>query len=165
MNKILVGQYYGYYDPTHTLANKDGLVYEHRLIASQMLGRDITASEVVHHIDENKLNNDPTNLMIFKSKAHHTAFHKGAEAKSVNGVYEVNLIDKSICPICGQKKSYNANLCSKCSLKIRNKRVNTIDTDELQTLVESWPMTKVADYYGVSDNTVRKWCKKKNIKF
>ncbi len=50
--------------------------HTHRVVAEQMLGRPLKKGEVVHHIDGNKRNNDPTNLMIFENQAAHAKFHK-----------------------------------------------------------------------------------------
>ena len=36
----------------------------HRLIMEQILGRELSSDELVHHIDGNKWNNDPSNLTI-----------------------------------------------------------------------------------------------------
>ena len=49
--------------------------HEHRVVASKMLGRPLKKGEVVHHIDGNKRNNDPLNLMVFKSQAEHVRWH------------------------------------------------------------------------------------------
>lgn len=49
--------------------------HEHRIVAEQMLGRKLLKGEVVHHIDGNKLNNNPDNLMVFKSQKEHAAWH------------------------------------------------------------------------------------------
>lgn len=51
-------------------------VHEHRLVAEKKIGRKLKPGEVVHHIDRNKRNNAPDNLMIFSSQAEHAAWHK-----------------------------------------------------------------------------------------
>lgn len=49
--------------------------HEHRVVAEQMLGRPLTSSEVVHHRDGNKRNNDPANLEVLPSRAEHSRHH------------------------------------------------------------------------------------------
>jgi len=50
--------------------------HTHRIVAEEILGRPLKKGEVVHHIDRDKRNNDPSNLMIFSSQAEHAAWHK-----------------------------------------------------------------------------------------
>lgn len=50
--------------------------HTHRRVAEEMLGRPLKPGEVVHHIDRNKRNNSPENLMVFASQAEHAAWHK-----------------------------------------------------------------------------------------
>jgi len=47
---------------------------EHVAIAEKILGRKMKKTEVVHHIDENPLNNDHSNLVIMY-RSDHTALH------------------------------------------------------------------------------------------
>lgn len=49
--------------------------HEHRKIARQILGRELFPGEVVHHVDRNKHNNLPSNLMIFANQAEHRKWH------------------------------------------------------------------------------------------
>lgn len=44
--------------------------HEHRVIAEQMAGRNLLRNEHVHHIDGDKHNNDPSNLMILSASDH-----------------------------------------------------------------------------------------------
>ena len=46
---------------------------EHRLVMEETLGRPLTDEEVVHHRDDNPLNNDPKNLQLFPSNGAHLA--------------------------------------------------------------------------------------------
>lgn len=63
--------------PDNPMADVRGYVYEHRLVASQKIGRLIESWEEVHHKDENKQNNDPDNLEVLESKkAHHMLMHR-----------------------------------------------------------------------------------------
>lgn len=49
--------------------------HEHRAVAEAMLGRKLRSGEVVHHIDGDKKNNNPNNLMVFESQAEHARHH------------------------------------------------------------------------------------------
>lgn len=60
--------------PENPMANSRGYVREHRLVMSQHIGRYLTDDEEVHHIDENKSNNDISNLQLM-TKAEHTRLH------------------------------------------------------------------------------------------
>lgn len=48
-----------------------GIIYEHRLVAEQKLGRFLQPAEVVDHIDGLHLHNHPDNLRVFPSNADH----------------------------------------------------------------------------------------------
>lgn len=55
--------------PSHPYA-QNGYVLEHRHIMEQEVGRILERSEVVHHINGNKLDNRIENLIILTSSAH-----------------------------------------------------------------------------------------------
>lgn len=57
----------------------------HRVVAELLLGRELKSGEVVHHIDGNKQNNDPKNLMVFGSQAEHAAWHAKHDKKKEGG--------------------------------------------------------------------------------
>jgi len=46
---------------------------EHHLVMEKMLGRPLLKTEVVHHIDENTLNNSPENLRLYSTNGAHLA--------------------------------------------------------------------------------------------
>lgn len=48
----------------------------HRSVAEQKLGRPLRRGEIVHHIDGDKHNNDPTNLEILDSQSDHAKKHR-----------------------------------------------------------------------------------------
>lgn len=56
--------------PTHPFCNKSGYVREHRLVMEQHLKRYLTQDEIVHHKDENTLNNDISNLEVMLKVEH-----------------------------------------------------------------------------------------------
>ena len=50
---------------THT-----GVRLEHQVVMEQVIGRPLSPGEVVHHIDENKANNAPSNLKLTTQAEH-----------------------------------------------------------------------------------------------
>lgn len=59
--------------PDHPHANSNGYVREHRLVMERTLGRRLRRREVVHHLDGDVANNDPSNLAVYESNGAHLA--------------------------------------------------------------------------------------------
>lgn len=74
--------------------------YYHQYVVCKELNVDISKIEryIIHHIDEDKTNNEIDNLFIFYDKASHQAFHKIAEfnkdvdINTLNAEYIENLL-------------------------------------------------------------------------
>lgn len=54
----------------HPLHVGNGYAYEHRVVASQMLGRQLSRDELVHHINGDKTDNRPENLQVLQRGEH-----------------------------------------------------------------------------------------------
>lgn len=169
--------YYQYYIPDHHLASKSGLVYEHQLAAEEKLDRELQPGEVVHHIDRNRKNNDLNNLIVFKTSADHSAYHAGKKIAQDGDVYVAigkkeyikcknkngNISTKDKCPYCGQLKDIGAEKCFECRKKEQAKNIPS--KDELKQHLKNKSMCAIGRIYHVSDNAVRKWCKKYSLPF
>lgn len=59
------------YHPKHPRAMSGGDVYEHWLVAEEMLKRHLTAAECVHHINRVRDDNRPENLHVYPDKGTH----------------------------------------------------------------------------------------------
>jgi len=66
--------------PDHPRAGKQGRVCEHVLVAERALGKYLPSTAEVHHVDENKQNNDPHNLVICQDHAYHGLLHRRMRA-------------------------------------------------------------------------------------
>lgn len=73
-----VGEYLSYDGYIVVNRTDDGRkqIKKHRLIAEQYIGRRLSPYEVVHHINEDKLDNHPDNLFVC-SRAVHNQIHRG----------------------------------------------------------------------------------------
>jgi predicted RNA-binding Zn-ribbon protein involved in translation (DUF1610 family) len=85
----------------------------HRLVAEQRLGRPLSAGEIVHHIDENPLNNDPANLQI-TTRAEHTRQHQSEREGTFCTSCGVELRAgdmgaRSLCHKCYNREHYRRN--------------------------------------------------------
>lgn len=162
-----MGKYEYVIDKTHPRANKDGQVYLHIIIAEKKIGRYLLPEEIVHHKDLNKLNNDPSNLIVFATKGDHTRFHKnGCNEHTLllnsNGAYTC-LSCKRVCIDCGTEVSKDALRCIHCAnkyVKEHKRKVERPTSNELFDMLinSNGNFTKIAKMFGVSDNAVRKWC-------
>ena len=66
----------------------DGYPREHRIIMENKINRELSAKEVVHHMDFDKTNNEISNLHLFNSQTEHRAYHKflrGIVAEALRG--------------------------------------------------------------------------------
>lgn len=57
----------------------------HVVVAEMILGKKLPAGAVVHHIDGNKQNNWPCNLLICPDQAYHKLIHQRADALEACG--------------------------------------------------------------------------------
>ncbi len=69
---------------THPLADPNGYVYEHQLIAVAALGRQLASGEVVHHLNGDRGDNRWENLEVV-TRAQHNAHHNGERGRDALG--------------------------------------------------------------------------------
>lgn len=66
--------------PGHARADNCGYVREHILVVEAAMGKPLRRSAEVHHVDENRTNNAPANLVVCESHAYHALLHRRARA-------------------------------------------------------------------------------------
>jgi len=79
--KVSVRGYVLVYLPGHQMADSNGYVKEHRLIASCVFGRNLSPKEAVHHVNGDRADNRPENLQVM-SIGEHISFHQTGRAVS-----------------------------------------------------------------------------------
>lgn len=134
------------YNPDDPSAYANGVVYTHRQIMSQELGRPLTGEEHVHHINGNCIDNRIENLLLVSNAEHAKIHHRDNEPPASRA-----------CARCGTM-TLNRLYCSgKCSglehRKVKERPTKEVLLEELETL----SFCAVGRKYGVSDNAIRKW--------
>ena len=171
---MLLNGYPCVYKPEHKRAFDNGCVYEHILVAENILGRDLKREECVHHIDKNRTNNNPENLMIFATSADHTAFHMGGNAKKDGNTYITERIIKKrsskICETCGKDfypKYKNQRFCSvTCANRVQTKYAKH-SIDEIYQIVKECKgnFLKASRILGCTDNALRHRLRRSNFPY
>lgn len=74
---------------------------------------------------------------------------------------------KDLCPICKIRyKDIRSKQCAICSNKSREKDLSLIiSREELKNLIRTNSFINIGKMYNVTDNAVRKWCKKYNLPY
>ena len=164
----IVNGYRMVYMPEHHEAVKsgsmEGYVYEHRLIAEEFMGRELTDDEDVHHLDENRANNLNRNLLVLET-GQHMKLHVWLQQNTITPIpgSKVDREQELKYCNCGTQISNDASFCSpKCNFDDK-KVIPSITSEELNKLIWSKPTTEIAKDFKVSDVAVAKLCKKLGV--
>ncbi len=98
------GEYRYVYLPDHESATSYGCVAVHILTAEKALGHRLPVGAKVHHVDTNKQNNAPNNLVICQDAAYHSLLHFRMRVVRAGG----NPNTQKVCGMCGQAKDFAA---------------------------------------------------------
>lgn len=161
------------YRPDHPSAmsfdNWKGYVYKHIYIAEQELKQPLRKEGVVHHLNGNRKDNRPSNLLVLKSSQHgklHIWIQSGAPYGTTISENPLNsgkpkLGNLRICQCCretitnpGSKVFYS----TKCQ-SISHRKVDRLSKEQLESDIQSMSWRTVGRKYNVTDNAVRRWAK------
>jgi hypothetical protein len=95
---------YGYVKstcPDHPRADRDGYAFEHILVAERTLGKLLPIGAEIHHFDEDKGNNHPSNLVVCQDATYHDLLHIRKKSYEATGH-----ADRRWCYLCQQWKEY-----------------------------------------------------------
>ena len=74
--------------------------------------------------------------------------------------------NKKYCIDCGKLISAKSTRCINCDNEFRKtKSTQKITREELKDLIRTTPFVKIGKMFSVSDNAVRKWCRKFNLPY
>lgn len=114
----------------------------------------------LHHINGNHNDNRLENLMILCPNCHSlTENYSGKKLKS----------EQKYCPDCHRPIGKNSTYCNHCGPKHSNQpgakvaKEDRPSKEELLELIKTKSFCEIGRIYGVSDNSIRKWCKKEGL--
>ena len=114
----------------------------------------------LHHINGNHNDNRLENLILLCPNCHSlTENYSGKKLKS----------EQKYCLDCHRPIGKNSTYCKHCSPKYHNNsnakvtKENRPNKEELLELIKTKSFCEIGRIYEVSDNTIRKWCKKEGL--
>ena len=131
------------------VAYEDGYILEHRLVYEIAHGTKLPKGVSIHHINHNRSDNRPENLVAL-TQSEHAKLHAKELGKSVGQNY---------CIDCGVPITQGAKRCVSCSLHHAGRDMAP-SKSTLERLTKSLNNTGIAKLYGVSNTTVGRWRKK-----
>lgn len=159
------------YMPDYYCATKQGFVAEHRYNAEQKIGRHLKPGEIVHHVDHCRTNNDPNNLLVFRTREDHSRFHRGGKLVEMEDGTYISYFEKPdiYCEYCGKKFEPSSNTTKFCSQSCRQKATRVVqdrpNRTQLKKLILEHSMVDIAKMYNISDNGVRRWCENYHLPY
>jgi hypothetical protein len=81
--------------PGHPRSSSSGYVLAHVLVVEAVLGKPLDPKHPIHHVDQNRANNHPTNLVVCEDQAYHLLLHRRKRA-----LEECGHADWLRCPYC-----------------------------------------------------------------
>lgn len=171
-NRVLNG-YVVVYRPEHPSAmrsqNWEGYIYEHIVVAERKIGRSLSANEEVHHLDLDRSNNNPTNLIVLE-KSQHVALHiwisKGAPISKDVGANGVNSGKSKVTKTRYCKRSGCSNVlfdtadyCGRECMDFDKRKVARPSMETLAVDLNTMSFLAIGRKYGVTDNSIRKWAR------
>lgn len=111
----------------------------------------VSGKDTIRDINVGRTWYDPT----LTYPLHYNKYDNNKPEKALSG-------PKYQCIDCGTLVWAQGSRCDKCA-RIHLRKVIRPSRDELKQLIRTVPFVEIGRQYGVTDNSVRKWCKQENL--
>jgi len=111
------------------------IAYEHRLVAARMLGRELRRDEYIHHVNGDKNDNRPENIIVCSCKEHmelHARYcpdcgkkFRGNSSKPCSTCVHKRDHSPVPCPLCGGTPVRRGGICLHCSFMAAERVLRT----------------------------------------
>lgn len=141
--------------------------YEHRLVMSEMLGRELKKEEEVHHKDHDKKNNDPSNLKIL-TKSEHGKLHREEQIELGIKTSWVEIDREELQELLSLNKQFKEiALLYGCTEKTVSRKAKAFVLNKksllkariLRMRKEGMKFREIADFYNITLRSVFGWVK------
>jgi hypothetical protein len=121
---------------------------------------------IAYHGGAECIKDDDGTYYCIKRFAKFIYYYRNRTRKDINSgmidkgsIFVKDISQKDICPVCKTNDKYIYSImCYECRQKEKAKNIPS--KEELEQLIYTTPFTTIGEMYNVSDNAVRKWCKK-----
>lgn len=134
----------------------------------------------LHHKDGDNINHELSNLEFLCPNCHSQTKNYGSKnSKYIDKVDSVKFVKihskrENYCADCGIVISQRAKLCNSCNFKLRRLEnakkfqevgLAQISREDLKDLIRKNSFRYIGNLFNVSDNAIRKWCKKYKLPY
>ncbi len=146
------GDYYYAIVPEHPNRTKNNYVLLHRIIMENHLGRLLNSGEVVHHIDEDKKNNNILNLQVLTALEH----------SKLHGMQIGRMMCDLKCPNCGKRFSRERRKTHLIKTKVKSTCCSSSCRGQFSRKIQLGRLTIVQVESAISENILRVYNTKDN---
>ena len=178
VDTIIYGKYRFQYCPHHPKANIWGFVQQHRLFAERRLGRYLLETEIVHHRNQDKLDNRLENLQVVTRSEHQAihmklrrlSSHPGMTADAVEEMLKSHGIKQTAAHFGITVQTLRVHFPDLTKPYVRRSPTKIDDKAAIEKVLlyapdDRYGLREIVQATGISARTIKRICERNGIKF